>query len=93
MGKQKQSKRGKKPDKRPARANYKHSGNLAGRKIRQLVRHGRTLQGAMDVLTATRKRPIGVLPPGRTLQRIAEYETERRLKRKAARARRLEEKR
>lgn len=71
------TKSGKKTDKRPARARYKISGRLAARKVRQLVRHGRTLAQALAILEA-RRRPLGALPGRKELERIAEQETRRR---------------
>lgn len=63
MAKQKQSKRGKRSDERPARKRYNNSDRLARRKILNLIRcNGMSFEDAVELWTKTRKRPHGPVP-------------------------------
>jgi len=57
----KRGKKCKKPDRRPARARYWTSGNLAYRKVRNLVRSGFEPMKALELWEATRKRNKGAI--------------------------------
>lgn len=58
-GKKKSQKGRPAPDKRPARARYWASGNLAYRKVRNLVRSGYKAMDALNLWESTRKRKKG----------------------------------
>lgn len=69
MAIQKQSKKGKRPDRSPHRARYWASGRLATRKLRHLMDSGYSLDGAEKAWKDARKRYYGAEPNLRKLSR------------------------